>query len=81
MPFACHFGQNSLSALTMAVPPSLRPSKISLLAWNTPSREPKPSRWAAATLLMMAASGRAREVVQAISPGWLAPSSITANRC
>ena len=58
----------------MAVPPLFHhPSKISLLAWNTPSREPKPSRCAAATLVMMAASGLASDVVQAISPGWLAP--------
>ena len=42
--------------------------------------EPKPSRWAPVTLVISATFGFTKPLVQAISPGALAPSSITAWR-
>ncbi|MNC12423.1 hypothetical protein D3C75_601430 [compost metagenome] len=76
---SCQFSQSLLSALRIAIPLSGSPAKISPFAFATPASEPNPSRCAAARLLTKAASGRVRFTVQAISPWWLAPSSITAN--
>ena len=77
----CQNVANRSSALMTAVPSVSSASNSSPLPRATPSSPPKPSRWAGPALITSPTSGRASAARCAISPGWFAPISITAQRC
>ena len=59
----------------IAWPAGSSPSKIEAFSTAMPSRLPKASIWAGATVVIIATWGRAMRDRGAISPGWFMPSS------
>ncbi len=67
-----------MSRFSTATPPAANPSKIAAFSRAMPSTAPNAARCTAATVVIMATSGRASRASGEISPGAFMPISSTA---